>query len=427
MRSIEVIASEVFEQNWREDEHGGYMLPNQKVYPNQWLWDTCATALGLRHIDPNAARSSIDRLLSAQWSNGMIPNMIFGDESISWHYPALWARPKTGAPKHLQTSGITQPPLIAEAVYKVGEKLQIDNKQNWFNIVIPKLVSYHNWLLSERTADNSSLVSLVHPWESGMDNSPVWDDFAKKALKKTAIFSTALQHLRHDTAKVGLNSDERSSGDESLNMGLLMQKLRLKGYKPKNALLIEDAGFNAIFVRANMYLLKLCEVSGNELSEGFTRRVYDHAEAYEDLWDEKTGMYSSRVTVTGERIPIKTVGSLLGLYATSGSVERAERLANHIAESLSFNLPYGIPSVALDEPTFQRSRFWRGPTWTITDSMIADGLEQYAIPNQEVREKIVKRVVQFGPYEYHDPLSGNGFGASNFSWTAANALDISYS
>ena len=39
----------------------------------------------------------------------------------------------------------------------------------------PRLVAWHRWLHTARDPDGTGLVTIVHPWESGFDNSPRWD------------------------------------------------------------------------------------------------------------------------------------------------------------------------------------------------------------------------------------------------------------
>ncbi|NNC01244.1 neutral trehalase, partial [Corallococcus exiguus] len=34
----------------------------------------------------------------------------------------------------------------------------------------------HRWWLTARAPDGLGLVSILHPWESGSDNSPAWDE-----------------------------------------------------------------------------------------------------------------------------------------------------------------------------------------------------------------------------------------------------------
>src|SRR3712207_6991915 len=40
----------------------------------------------------------------------------------------------------------------------------------------PRLAAWHEYLYRERDPEEEGLVYIRHPWESGMDNSPMWDE-----------------------------------------------------------------------------------------------------------------------------------------------------------------------------------------------------------------------------------------------------------
>src|SRR3954464_9615514 len=69
---------------------GGWTRPAPNLYPHQWLWDSCFIAIGLRHLDIERAQTELRSLLRGQWSNGMLPNMIFSEEAKHWHDRQLW-------------------------------------------------------------------------------------------------------------------------------------------------------------------------------------------------------------------------------------------------------------------------------------------------------------------------------------------------
>jgi hypothetical protein len=41
--------------------------------------------------------------------------------------------------------------------------------------MVPKLVRYFNWWKDNRDVDGNGLVTILHPWESGIDLSPAYD------------------------------------------------------------------------------------------------------------------------------------------------------------------------------------------------------------------------------------------------------------
>src|SRR5579859_7477494 len=108
----------------KHNDRGKYTVPAGNLYPHQWLWDSCFIAIGLRHINLDRAQSELKSLLRGQWSNGMVPHIIFSSKAED-----ISVRRREGSylspysPDNVLTSGMTQPPMLAEAVEKIGEKL----------------------------------------------------------------------------------------------------------------------------------------------------------------------------------------------------------------------------------------------------------------------------------------------------------------
>ena len=160
-----------------DNDHGHYIAPAKILYPHQWLWDSCFTAIGLRHLDVDRAKMEITSLFLGQWANGMVPHMLFLADSSrrkqrDW---GVWnSRLNPNAPDDISTSGITQPPMLAEAIVKIGEQLPLPERRSWYKEVYPGLVRHHEWLYAERDPHHEGLILLIHPWESGLDNTPPW-------------------------------------------------------------------------------------------------------------------------------------------------------------------------------------------------------------------------------------------------------------
>ena len=49
------------------------------LYPHMWSWDAAFVAIGLAPLSVERAVVELDTLLSAQWSNGMIPHIVFAN------------------------------------------------------------------------------------------------------------------------------------------------------------------------------------------------------------------------------------------------------------------------------------------------------------------------------------------------------------
>src|SRR5438105_9598829 len=94
------------------NSRGTYTIPAADLYPHQWLWDSCFIAIGLRHLDVERAQTELASLVRGQWSNGMFPNIIFDSGKEHHRDRELWrSYVSPYAPRHVATSGITQPPM----------------------------------------------------------------------------------------------------------------------------------------------------------------------------------------------------------------------------------------------------------------------------------------------------------------------------
>jgi hypothetical protein len=426
-------ASDVLKQN----DKGDFTMPAGELYPHQWLWDSCFTAIGLRHIDVERAQKELLSLLRGQWSNGMLPHMIFSDEPKfrrdrnSWK---SWLNP--GSPNGVATSGITQPPLVAEAVVRIGEKLALPERRAWYQQMWPGLIAYHQWLYTDRDPHEEGLISLVHPWETGLDNTPPWMAYLQDHQMPPwirVLHATKLENIvglfRRDTRSVPLN--ERFTNHEILALYDVQLRLRRKAYNIDRILdhslfAIEDLGFNSIFIRANKHLKDIARIIGEELPDGMADRITKTEKEFDQLWDELTGQYYSRDFVTHKWLRESSIATLLPLYAGHISKERAVELIRLIESPHQFGLSFPLPSVPRSSAFFDPQRYWQGPTWINMNWMVIDGLKRYGFQEhaEVLKEVTLELVRQHGSYEYFDPLDGSPHGSPQFSWTAALAIDL---
>ena len=59
------------------NSYDNFTVPNKKLYPFQWNWDSLVTALGISTYDVDRSLVEIETLFDNQWENGMIPHIIF--------------------------------------------------------------------------------------------------------------------------------------------------------------------------------------------------------------------------------------------------------------------------------------------------------------------------------------------------------------
>ncbi len=419
------------------NDKGNHTVPsNSGLYPHQWLWDSCFIAIGIRHYDVERAKTEILSLLDAQWHNGMVPNMVlaqqrFVRDSNIWR---SWLNPN--APDHVQTSGITQPPIIAEAVVRIGEKMKATERRAWYKLVYPRLVAYHEWLYDDRDPHKEGLVLQIHPWETGLDNTPPW--MGELHDHQLAVWIHAVEKLklgwlfnlfRRDTKYIP--AEQRLNIIDALSLFSTQRRLRRKNYDIKKILAhslfaIEDVSYNAIFIRANQLLKEIAKTIRKELPAELLTRMKRTEEAFEQLWDPYSSQYYSREFVSHRLIKIPSIGTLLPLYSGSITKERAARLVRLLENDHLFGTNYPVPSTTVSSEWFKPTGYWQGPSWVNTNWLIIDGLKRYGYHDHAaaLTETTLEMVARSGCYEYFNPLDGSPAGAANFSWTAALTIDL---
>ncbi len=430
---LECGAHQVLERNRRAT----WTCPSSSVYPHQWLWDSCFIAIGIARYDPERAAGELRALFRGQWANGMLPHMIFADGVKDIGSRRIWKSKKNPlAPRDVDTSCVTQPPLPAIAAWRVSRELPPRDRQSFLAEVFPKLVAYHSWLYDTRQLHNSGLITLIHPWECGLDTTPPWI----QALRRMHLpwwlrtagrlhLTRAARILRNDTRYIP--AAERASDDDGLRMLVLATRAKkhdfqLQRMRGQSSVLIEDLAFNAILAAANRSLERIagdldCPLPP-EMQEQFRRTEG----AFAQLWDEPSGQFYSRNALTRDLIKVPTIATFLPLWAGIPSSRQAERLLHRLREPAGFWPRYPVPSVPIDAPEFQDARYWTGPAWMNMNWMIVEGLRDYneVALADVLRLRSLELVEHAGYSEYFSPITGQGYGAKDFSWTAALVLDL---
>jgi hypothetical protein len=115
---VAAAAAAVLHANWQ----GRYTVPATGLYPHQWSWDSAFIAIGLSRISPERASQELEQLLTAQWSDGRIPQIVFDQRRESDYSPgsSFWQSGRiTGSPPGIETAGLIQPPVHGWAAWKV--------------------------------------------------------------------------------------------------------------------------------------------------------------------------------------------------------------------------------------------------------------------------------------------------------------------
>lgn len=419
------------------NDRGDHTIPAEGLYPHQWLWDSCFIAIGLMHIDIDRAKTELLSLLQGQWHNGMLPHMLLSNDPRYARDTTMWRSSVNAySPDNIATSGITQPPMLAEAVVRIGNRLKKSERRTWYKQVFPSLLRYHQWLYADRDPHNEGLVLLVHPWECGLDNTPPWMEELHNHQMATWVrvveklkLDKVIGLFRRDTKFVP--AGQRENTIEALALYSAQRRLRRKGYDTDQILThslfsIEDLSFNCIFIRANQHMRDIAAFIKEDLPDELLESMHKTEAALEDLFDPYTGQYYSRNFVTHNLLKESSIATLLPLYSGAISKERAAQLVRLLENQHVFGAHFPVPSVPLNSPFFEAHTYWQGPTWVNTNWLIIDGLERMGYPDHAaaLRESTLDMVAANGSYEYFSAIDGSPAGAQNFSWTAALAIDL---
>lgn len=416
---------------------GRFTKPTDNLYPHQWSWDAGFIAMGYAHYNQSAAARDLLHLFNGQWNNGMVPHIIFDDRGFEDKYfpgPSFW---KTGnipnAPDSVFTSGICQPPIHATAVHHIVRLAQDREKALSFaDTIYPKIVAWHNYLYRERDIENDGLVYIRHPWESGQDNSPLWDPI----LNRMEIDSLELPvYLRKDIKHI--HASERPTNLDYDRYIYLLDFFSKNSYDEKNIrengcpFLVEDVLFNTILAKANRDLGEVAKSIGKSPERWFELSEKTSQAVDQKLWCEEKEFYVNFDLNRGTQIHERVLAGFLPIYAGIPSNEKAERLFNYLNTHCFCRLDdvcYAAPSYDRSSPEYSESKYWRGPIWINLNWMLCIGLDNYGYSDyaRRIMNSIIQLPSKSGFHEYFDPDTGSGYGSANFSWTASLLLDVLY-
>jgi hypothetical protein len=419
-------AMAVLDANWM----GHATRASARLYPHQWSWDSACIAIGYAGWDQERAQAELRWLFAGQWSDGLLPHIRFADDARYFPGPEFWQTHRSPrAPRHPKTSGIVQPPVHATAIWQVYRRdRDRDRAERFLRELMPGLVAWHEYLYRERTRGPDSLVEIWHPWESGMDNSPLWDD----ALARISPARDAIP----DYERVDLDfvdAAQRPTEAEYDRYAYLVKLYRDCGYESERIrdecpFVVHDVLFNSLLVQANRDLAEIARVLGDDPGpfEAWAERTAEGVDA--KLWDVGEGSYVDYDVRAGERVPTQTAGAFSPLFAGIPTKDRARQLKARLMASTVAVDGVGrvVTSVAPGDANFDPALYWRGPVWPMINWVVQAGLRRYGFTDEaeEIRDALLELVRREGFWEHYNAQTGRGQGTEQLSWTAALVLDL---
>ena len=396
-----------------------YTLPtNTKLYPAQWNWDSAFIALGYSYFNLNYTFNEIETLLSGQWKDGMIPHILFHikDTSYTPNYKAWNCGTK------ISSSGITQPPILASILRLIIERQKFSKKEIIkFTSIILKIKKYLEWFIRYRDPKRTGLISILHPWESGYDNSPLWDE----PMSNIKI-DKDLKYKRKDNKIV--NASQRPLKIDYDRYVTIKNHLKQMKYNPKTLYYkskfnVVDVGFNSLFLKALKDLVFLLKQI-NKSSSSLNKYIYLNEKKIVKLFNTKKMTFKNKDLKNKTSIEIPAITNYFMLFADL----RNNNVNKNLIKSLKKYYKkekYLFPSISSKHKSFDEKRYWRGPVWINCNWIIYQGLKNKDKKFAEIiRKKTIKLVEKRKFREYYSCKTGLGMGAKNFSWSAALYLDF---
>ncbi|MDR7560101.1 MAG: hypothetical protein QN210_04320 [Armatimonadota bacterium] len=334
------------------------MVPSKVRYVGVWQWDAFFHALAYRYVDTRLAADQFRIFIDHQRPDGMLPDAVH-DEGVIDHlaYPV-------DAP-------VTKPPLAAWAAWKVYE---VTGDADFLAEVYAPLGQWAEWWFAHSDQDRDGVPDYGHPYSSGMDDSPLWDEGMPVESPDLATYLV-------------------------LHMDALSRMARTLG-------LDADAARWA------------------ERADGLTRLMAEH------FYDPASGLFwAVRPTRDHRRVEVLTPVSLLPLATGRLGRTVADRLVAHLVDPAHFWPRFPIPTVARSDPRYTPTQMWRGPTWANINYLFVEALLAAGFP--DVARALADRTLQMaGGYwdlpEYYHPETGlpPPGAAPCQGWTAATVIDL---
>jgi len=383
-----------------------YVAPALKPYPFQWFWDTCFHVVILARLGEFAlAKRNLRSLFAMQAENGFVGHMIFWNQVLpKRRTDVMQARPSWQSLRpHM--SALIQPPFAAQALHTLYEAC---GDRVYLGEMYARVRRHHEWLAKNRDFDGDGLLTIISPFESGMDWKASYDPvlgYAERTTPRSLYFSKLYWKA------VGIDLTNFLAG---YDLERIKQRARFR---------VKDAGFNAIYAVDLHCMEKLAVLVGDdpEVFAGRRRRLVKSM--MQLMYDEEAAAFYDVREPGSRKIRIVTPTIFFPLAIEELQQEVAQRvLEAHFGNDREFAAPHPVPSVEMHDPAFFRGEtpfLWRGPAWAPVNWFLYHAFKKrgFAEQAERLRRSLTALVEKSGFREYYDPITGEGHGAVGFTWS----------
>jgi glycogen debranching enzyme len=345
-------------------------------------------------------------MLYFQLDDGRIP------QQINWrHKPGLPNPLKPRLYTKNEYNDLTQMPVLP---YSLRSIYTATGDVDLLREFVPKLVKHFDWWRTTRDLDNNGLVTILHPWESGLDLTPAYDPALGVSPENRA--RPAWSSIYPQLIQLALSYRWRYSWDQS---AILSRTSAAAG--PINWFKVQDIAVNCVYASGWGILGDLASKFNERLAaECYANHKHAEAGILATLFDPNAGHF-----VTGFKNsqneqcfhPVKTIQMLFPLLLSSISADQVQSIVTYLTDANEFWTEYPIPSVSASEaeynPIQNTDLLWRGTTWGFTNWFIMEGLLKHDQPAlvHALMDKWIAMAQKSGIWENYNPETAVGYEA----------------
>jgi putative isomerase len=234
-------------------------------------------------------------------------------------------------PENRFQDDLSNPPVGSMLCWKIYDKY----KEKWFlEAVYNELFIWNRWWLENRM--NKGLLTWggekhqFAAWESGLDNSPMWEGVKMIQVGKNKLFNIA------------------------------------------------DVGLNSLYIADCYFLAKIAEELGKKDDEKALLESHKFfSKKINELWNEEKGIYLNKYTDSTAFSSRLSPTLFYPMYAGVSSPEQAKRMLDeHIYNPKEFYGEYMLPSCPYNDISYDNN-YWRGSVWAPMNLLVYFGLQNY--------------------------------------------------
>jgi glycogen debranching enzyme len=197
-----------------------------------------------------------------------------------------------------------------------------------------------------------------------------------------------------------------------------LQRIRQRG-----PFRVKDVGFNSIYAVDLACMEKLAVLIGDDPKPFAERRRRLMSSMMRLMYDEESAAFYDLREPGSHKLGVRTPTIFFPLAIAELDRHIAGRVIDaHFEKQGEFAAPLPIPSVQMDDPAFFRGEtpfIWRGPTWACINWFLYHafkkrGFDEHA---ERLRGSLRQLLEKSGFREYYDPVTGEGHGAREFTWS----------